>query len=114
MIKKYIKTQISSIPNNKQSLDDNYGPTRAAGRVNTIGILLYYSILRLLHRAFLHHSFERFRFCVFAGDEILCVNDESVGGMTHAQAINCFKKVRQGPLGMKICRRKIISDSAAK
>jgi C-terminal processing protease CtpA/Prc len=44
------------------------------------------------------------------GDEILCVNDESVNGMTHAQAINCFKKVRQGPLQMKVCRRKIIVD----
>lgn len=47
-----------------------------------------------------------------AGDEILCVNDEPVGGMTHAQAINCFKKVRQGPLRMEICRRKIVSDTA--
>ncbi|XP_025425266.1 uncharacterized protein LOC112694107 isoform X2 [Sipha flava] len=45
------------------------------------------------------------------GDEILCINDESVNGMTHAQAINCFKKVRQGPLEIKICRRKIIPDT---
>ncbi|XP_050432695.1 uncharacterized protein LOC126840794 isoform X2 [Adelges cooleyi] len=42
------------------------------------------------------------------GDEILRVNEESVGGMTHAQAINCFKKVRQGPVEIKICRRKLV------
>ncbi|XP_015373720.1 PREDICTED: uncharacterized protein LOC107168730 [Diuraphis noxia] len=46
------------------------------------------------------------------GDEILCVNGESVNGMTHAMAINCFKKVRQGPLEIKVCRRKIIPDAA--
>ncbi|XP_050540151.1 uncharacterized protein LOC126904871 isoform X2 [Daktulosphaira vitifoliae] len=44
------------------------------------------------------------------GDEILRVNEESVSGMTHAQAINCFKKIRQGPLEMKICRRKLFLD----
>lgn len=45
------------------------------------------------------------------GDEILSVNGESVNGMTHALAINCFKKVRQGPLEIKVCRRKIITDT---
>lgn len=50
-------------------------------------------------------------FFFIAGDEILCVNGESVNGMTHALAINCFKKVRQGPLEIKVCRRKIIPDA---
>ncbi|XP_026806583.1 uncharacterized protein LOC113549465 isoform X1 [Rhopalosiphum maidis] len=47
------------------------------------------------------------------GDEILSVNGESVNGMTHALAINCFKKVRQGPLEIKLCRRKIIPDTCS-
>lgn len=69
-------------------------------------LLCRYVILFIIHSLNIWSDLD-----VFTGDEILCVNDESVNGMTHAQAINCFKKVRRGALEMKICRRKIIQDN---
>ncbi|CAL8129239.1 unnamed protein product [Orchesella dallaii] len=39
------------------------------------------------------------------GDEILAINGDSVDGLTHAQALTCFKKIKQGPVILTINRR---------
>jgi len=39
------------------------------------------------------------------GDEILAINGDSVDGLTHAQALTRFKKIKQGPVILTINRR---------
>ncbi|XP_063225167.1 uncharacterized protein LOC134532567 [Bacillus rossius redtenbacheri] len=40
------------------------------------------------------------------GDEIVAVNGESMQGMSHAEAINVFKKIRSGEVALHVARRK--------
>jgi len=39
-----------------------------------------------------------------AGDEVLEVNGLSLTGATHQQALTAFKKQKQGPVRLTICR----------
>lgn len=43
---------------------------------------------------------------LFSGDEILSVNDVELAGLSHAEAIQIFKRVRNGQIRLKIARRK--------
>lgn len=43
---------------------------------------------------------------VFSGDEILSVNGEELAGLSHAEAIQVFKRVRNGQIRLQIARRK--------
>lgn len=43
---------------------------------------------------------------VLAGDEILSVNGEELAGLSHAEAIQVFKRVRNGQIRLKVARRK--------
>ncbi len=47
------------------------------------------------------------RFSCFAllGDEILTVNGESVHGLSHEEAIGMFKRIRSGPVVIRVARR---------
>ena len=40
-----------------------------------------------------------------AGDEILAVNDESLVGLSHAEAIAVFKRIKSGDVALKVVRR---------
>lgn len=40
-----------------------------------------------------------------AGDEILAVNDESLVGLSHAEAIAVFKRIKSGDVVLTIARR---------
>ena len=41
----------------------------------------------------------------FTGDEIFTVNGQSVGGLTHAQAIGIFKETKVGSIQVTLGRR---------
>ncbi|XP_055619001.1 uncharacterized protein LOC129764178 isoform X2 [Toxorhynchites rutilus septentrionalis] len=43
---------------------------------------------------------------LMAGDEIISINDVTVHGMSHAETIGLFKNIREGPLVLKLARRK--------
>ena len=53
---------------------------------------------------------------LFAGDEIFTVNGQSVGGLTHAQAIGMFKETKVGSIQVTLGRRetKKVSDKEKK
>lgn len=42
-----------------------------------------------------------------AGDEVVSVNAQSLEGMSHAEAITVFKKIRSGEVILEILRRKL-------
>ncbi|KDR13716.1 PDZ domain-containing protein 2 [Zootermopsis nevadensis] len=42
---------------------------------------------------------------LFEGDEILAVNGEALQGMSHAEAIGTFKRIRSGPVALRLARR---------
>lgn len=42
-----------------------------------------------------------------AGDEVVTVNAQSLEGMSHAEAITVFKKIRSGEVILEILRRKL-------
>ncbi|XP_069682495.1 uncharacterized protein [Periplaneta americana] len=42
---------------------------------------------------------------LFEGDEILAVNGEALQGMSHAEAIAAFKRIRCGPVALRLARR---------
>jgi hypothetical protein len=44
----------------------------------------------------------------FAGDEILAVNGEALQGMSHAEAIAAFKRIRSGPVALRLARRQLL------
>jgi hypothetical protein len=44
----------------------------------------------------------------FAGDEILAVNGEALQGMSHAEAIAAFKRIRSGPVALRLARRHVL------
>jgi len=44
----------------------------------------------------------------FAGDEILAVNGETLQGMSHAEAIAAFKRIRSGPVALRLARRHVL------
>ncbi|XP_050090388.1 serine-rich adhesin for platelets isoform X2 [Anopheles aquasalis] len=41
-----------------------------------------------------------------AGDEILAINEDAVQGMSHCETIALFKNVREGPVVLKLARRR--------
>ncbi|XP_055600912.1 uncharacterized protein LOC129749844 [Uranotaenia lowii] len=41
-----------------------------------------------------------------AGDEIISINDAAVQGMSHAETIGLFKNIKEGPVVLKVARRK--------
>ncbi|KAK6642917.1 hypothetical protein RUM43_004419 [Polyplax serrata] len=43
----------------------------------------------------------------FSGDEILTVNEDSLQGMSHEEAISVFKKIKSGPVLITVGRRKL-------
>jgi hypothetical protein len=43
-----------------------------------------------------------------AGDEILAVNGEALQGMSHAEAIAAFKRIRSGPVALRLARRHVL------
>jgi hypothetical protein len=43
-----------------------------------------------------------------AGDEILAVNGEALQGMSHAEAIATFKRIRSGPVALRLARRHVL------
>ncbi|PNF36723.1 hypothetical protein B7P43_G12353 [Cryptotermes secundus] len=42
------------------------------------------------------------------GDEILAVNGEALQGMSHAEAIAAFKRIRSGPVALRLARRHVL------
>ena len=52
----------------------------------------------------------------FTGDEIFTVNGQSVGGLTHAQAIGMFKETKVGSIQVTLGRREVkkVSDKEKK
>jgi len=42
----------------------------------------------------------------FLGDEVLVVNDEPLHGLSHAEAIATFKKIKNGTITLQVGRRK--------
>jgi C-terminal processing protease CtpA/Prc len=47
-----------------------------------------------------------------AGDEILAVNGEALQGMSHAEAIAAFKRIRSGPVALRLARRHVLRYTA--
>jgi C-terminal processing protease CtpA/Prc len=45
------------------------------------------------------------------GDEILAVNGEALQGMSHAEAIQAFKRIRSGPVALRLARRHVLRYS---
>ncbi|XP_065085985.1 uncharacterized protein a [Ochlerotatus camptorhynchus] len=43
---------------------------------------------------------------LMAGDEIVSINDMTVHGMSHAETIGLFKNIKEGPVMLKLARRK--------
>ncbi|XP_062559312.1 uncharacterized protein LOC134224093 isoform X2 [Armigeres subalbatus] len=43
---------------------------------------------------------------LMAGDEIISINDVAVHGMSHAETIGLFKNIKEGPVILKLARRK--------
>ncbi|XP_039431260.1 uncharacterized protein LOC120414219 [Culex pipiens pallens] len=43
---------------------------------------------------------------LMAGDEIISINDVAVHGMSHAETIGLFKNIKEGPVVLKLTRRK--------
>nr|XP_029712825.1 uncharacterized protein LOC115257403 [Aedes albopictus] len=43
---------------------------------------------------------------LMAGDEIISINDVTVHGMSHAETIGLFKNIKEGPVVLKLARRK--------
>lgn len=43
---------------------------------------------------------------LMAGDEIISINDVNVHGMSHAETIGLFKNIKEGPVVLKLTRRK--------
>lgn len=43
---------------------------------------------------------------LMAGDEIISINDVTVHGMSHAETIGLFKNIKEGPVVLKLTRRK--------
>ena len=41
----------------------------------------------------------------FIGDEILAVNGKSLQGMSHDEAINEFRAIKQGPVILRVAKR---------
>ena len=46
----------------------------------------------------------------FSGDEILALNGKSLQGMSHDEAINEFRAIKQGPVILKVAKRDPNSD----
>lgn len=42
---------------------------------------------------------------MLSGDEILAINGSSVDGLTHAEALACFKQIKQGAVAITVSRR---------
>lgn len=45
------------------------------------------------------------RIVLCAGDEILAVNEESLVGLSHAEAIAVFKRIKSGDVALTVVRR---------
>uniref|UniRef100_A0A1B6G3M2 PDZ domain-containing protein n=1 Tax=Cuerna arida TaxID=1464854 RepID=A0A1B6G3M2_9HEMI len=48
---------------------------------------------------------------LFEGDEIVSVNSQPLEGMSHAEAITVFKKIRSGEVNLEVLRRRITTRS---
>ncbi|XP_063697305.1 putative uncharacterized protein DDB_G0282499 [Culicoides brevitarsis] len=45
---------------------------------------------------------------LLAGDEIMSINDHSLQGMSHAETISLFKSIKEGPVVLKVARRRYL------
>uniref|UniRef100_A0A336MTP2 CSON005923 protein n=1 Tax=Culicoides sonorensis TaxID=179676 RepID=A0A336MTP2_CULSO len=45
---------------------------------------------------------------LLAGDEIMSINDQSLQGMSHADTISLFKSIKEGPVVLKVARRRYL------
>ena len=57
---------------------------------------------------FATHSFTNSNFYPFIlpqGDEILAINGKSLQGMSHDEAINEFRAIKQGPVILRVAKR---------
>lgn len=61
---------------------------------------------RIAQRPCEHEAELMIVFClIFTGDEILAINGDLMEGLTHNEAVNCFKKVKHGPIVLQVNRR---------
>ena len=53
------------------------------------------------------HSLANSNFYTFSplGDEILAINGKSLQGMSHDEAINEFRAIKQGPVILRVAKR---------
>ena len=59
-------------------------------------------------RLFATHSLTNSNFYPFIlplGDEILAINGKSLQGMSHDEAINEFRAIKQGPVILRVAKR---------
>lgn len=63
-------------------------------------IFFNFTLVRLLKTIFL------LLFLIIVGDEILSINETSVHGMSNSEATQLFKSIREGPVILKLNRRR--------
>jgi C-terminal processing protease CtpA/Prc len=46
--------------------------------------------------------------CIFSGDEILAINGKSLQGLSHDDAINEFRAIKNGQVILQVAKREVL------